>query len=791
MNLYFCYFKIVGIIFLLNLNSSLGLAQTQTQTQATASALGAAFDSVSQNLNFRIYSAKATHIEVYMYKNAMGEKAIAHLNLVKNLNTQIWSAKISKEKINQLKLSENIFYGYRLWGPNWIYDSKWSLDSEQQRAVGFQSDVDSEGNRFNPNKLLLDPYALEISHDPLNLKNFDYSFFQSGADARFKDSELVAPKGIVFLNKQFSQPSDSKSKPQRAFKDEIIYEVHLRGLTKNDMQIPQNLRGTYKGAALKAAYLKKLGVTAVEFLPVQESQNDLNDFNADKKSAEGVNYWGYMTINYFSPDRRFAFDQTPGGPTKEFKQMTEAFHAAGIKVYLDVVYNHTFEGGLGSDTDKADLISYRGIDNSSYYLLSSDHKHYWENTGTGNNLNTAQPVVRNLILDSLKYWKNKMGVDGFRFDLAPVLGNSMIENGFSFNKFDSQNALNRLVKELPVRPDSGGEGADLIAEPWTTSSYNIGEFPWGWAEWNGSFRDIFRQFQNKSGVVGITPSMLAQKFVGSSEIFQNNGRKPWHSVNFMDAHDGFTLADIFKYNSKNNFLSWPYGSSDGGSDNNDSWDQNNNLLQQRQSARNAMVFLALSAGVPMIQGGDEFLRTLNGNNNSYNLDNSANWLDWSLVNNNENNHFYNLTQKLFSFRQAHSSLRPITYFDGTDHNQNGLKDITWYTAEGLEPSENYWTNSQNRFLAYQIDASEFKNESVNSIYVATNGFDHDVNLTIPCQKPKGQLKSSSSECHWYRVSDTADWFENQNNIRESGAEDSLTNLNYVIHARSVLILIEK
>ncbi len=731
--------------------------------------LGAIYDSQAQDLSFRIFSSRATRIEIYLYKKAFGEKEVSHFALSPDPQTHIWSIKFSKQKIQDLGLSQNIFYGFRIWGPNWPYDTAWTPGS----LVGFKNDVDSEGNRFNPNKLLLDPYAREVSHDPLNPRNSDFTYFQSGSGLRNRDSGLFAPKGVVLWNVF----PDSNSRIPRALKDEIIYEVQLRGLTKSDPTIPESLRGTFKGAALKARYLKQLGITAIEFLPVQETQNDLN---ATQKSTEGVNYWGYMTMNYFSPDRHFAFDQSPGGPTKEFREMTEAFHNAGIKVYLDMVYNHTFEGGLGNDITKADVLSYRGIDNATYYLLTADHLHYWENTGTGNNLNTAHPVVRDLIVDSLKYWKNQMGVDGFRFDLAPVLGNSISLNGFNFDGANLSNAINRMVKELPGRPAPGGEGVDLIAEPWTTGSYHLGQFPWGWAEWNGSFRDTLRKFQNKEGFENISPGQLAKKFVGSSEIFQASRRKPWHSINFMDVHDGFTLADLYRYNQKNNLRSWPDGPSDGGTDNNDSWDQGGDLILQRQAARNGMAFLMLSAGVPMIQGGDEFLRTLKGNNNSYNLDTAKNWLNWDLVK--ENSEFFNFTQRLIAFRRAHSSLRPTEYFSGQDHNGNGLKDITWYMANGAEPSADYWNNSRNRFLAYRIDTTEFQGETVRSIYVAINGSNFDISAKLPTPNPN---KS------WYRVSDTAAWNEKNSNISPAGSESLLTETNYLMHGRSVLLLIEK
>lgn len=755
----------IGLISCQSLQKNDFANRSVAQAPAQTTLLGPVVS--KDKIQFNIYSSKATRVEIYFYKQTLGADEVASLQLTKKLSDSVWSVDVPWKAINKMGLKQGIFYGYRIWGPNWEYTSDWTKGSSQ----GFKAHVDDQGNRFNPNKLLVDPYALEISHDPINAKNQNFSYFQTGQDNYLKDSGPLAPKSVVLLKKL----ADSTTRIQRPLKDEVIYEVQIKGFTANDPSVPGKLRGTYKGAALKAQYLKDLGVTAVEFLPVQETQNDQNGM---KQSTEGTNYWGYMTINYFAPDRHFSSDKNMGGPTSEFRQMTETFHKAGIKVYVDVVYNHTSEGGVGNDENQADLISYRGIDNSAYYLLTSDKKHYWENTGVGNNLNTAHPVARNLIVDSLKYWKDKLGVDGFRFDLAPVLGNSQLENGFRFDKMNPENALNRLVKELPVRAESGsGDGVDLIAEPWTTSSYNIGEFPSGWAEWNGSYRDKFRQHQNKEGFEAITPGQLAARFAGSSDIFQNNGRKPWHSINFIDVHDGFTMADVYRYNTKNNLQPWPMGPSDGGSDNNDSWDQGGNFDQQRQAARNAMSFLMMSAGVPLIQGGDEFQRTLKGNNNAYNLDAATNWLDWSQIKNNLL--FKTFSQKLMKFRSAHPSLRRANYFDGQDHNANGLKDITWYASNGYEPNSNYWGDSKQRFLAYRIDATEVTGESVNSILVAYNGHSSEVTMNLP---------APTAGKNWYRISDTAAWFEAQSNFSDNG---DLIKDNYGMKARSVLVFVER
>ncbi|MFD1733860.1 alpha-amylase family glycosyl hydrolase [Deinococcus malanensis] len=401
-----------------------------------------------------------------------------------------------------------VYYGYRAWGPNWPYSSSWTKGS----TAGFVSDVDSTGNRFNPNKLLIDPYALELSHDPISPVNGNYSnaVYASGGTHRAKDSGKVAPKGIVLA-------SDSTSvgvKPTRALKDDVIYEVHLRGLTKGDTSV--NCAGTYAGAAARADALKSLGITSVEFLPVHETDNDANDASdtatgRSATSTAGDNYWGYMTVNYFAPDRRYSCDQSAGGPTKEFKAMVKAFHDRGIKVFIDVVYNHTAEGGTwsGTDASTSTIYSWRGLDNVSYYSLTSDRQFFWDNTGIGANYNTFNSVAQNLIIDSLRYWRTELGVDGFRFDLASVLGNTCEHGCFNYDKLHSGTALNRVVRDISPRPEGGGTGTDLIAEPWAIggNSYQVGNFPAGWSEWNGIYRDTLRKDQNG---LGWTPSRRAR-----------------------------------------------------------------------------------------------------------------------------------------------------------------------------------------------------------------------------------------------------------------------------------------
>ena len=427
------------IVFLLFL-TLISLFGQQDARAVGPRGLGATFAEPS-TLSFQVYSSKATRIEVWMYGQAFGADEKIRYPMAKDASTNIWTKSVSLDQLHHdFGITEPIYYGYRAWGPNWTHESSWTKGSE----VGFHEDVDDDGNRFNPNKLLLDPYALEVSHDPSTPNHTDGGIYASGKDRRNIDTGAHAPKGIAFKG----HAGNVGAKPTRPFKDEIIYEVNLRGLTKNDLSIPKASRGTYKGAGLKAAYLKSLGITAVEFLPVHEIQNDTNDVHP---STDGDDFWGYSNYSYFAPDRRYAEDQTPGGPTSEWQEMTKAFHDQGIKVYIDVVYNHTGEGGLwNGDTNKANVLSYRGLDNAAYYELSGQNKDYFDCTGVNGNFNTAHPVARDLIIDSLAYWKEELGVDGFRFDLAPVLGNTFVKDGFGFNKFDPKNSLNRAVQELPV-----------------------------------------------------------------------------------------------------------------------------------------------------------------------------------------------------------------------------------------------------------------------------------------------------------------------------------------------------
>jgi glycogen operon protein len=739
-----------------------------------ATQLGARYNATQSAITFNVYSSRATRIELWLYTAPSGAQEVGRYLLSKGSNN-VWTTTLSTSTLAGLGISGPVYYGYRAWGPNWPYSSSWTKGT----GVGFGSDVDAQGNRFNPNKLLIDPYALEISQDPQTPSMTNGTVYASGPSYRNLDSGSVAPKGIVWTG----DTQSIGTKPSRAFKDDVVYEVHVRGLTKNDPAVTAAYRGTYAGAAQKAASLKALGVTAVEFLPVQETQNDTND--VDPNSDSGDNYWGYMTLNYFAPDRRYAYDKTPGGPTREFKAMVKAFHDQGIKVFIDVVYNHTGEGGSWSSTDSStyNVLSWRGLDNPTYYELTSDLQWSYDNTGVGGNYNTHNPIAQNLIVDSLAYWRDTMGIDGFRFDLASVLGNTCEVGCYNFDKMDSANALNRIVRELGARPAGGGSGVDLIAEPWAIggNSYQVGGFPSGWSEWNGKYRDSVRQSQNMLGVAPVTTGTLATRFGGSSDLYGDDGRQPWNSVNFLVAHDGFTLKDLYSCNSKNNTQAWPYGPSDGGEDNNNSWDQGGVAADQRKAARNGLALTMVSAGVPMMTGGDEALRSLNCNNNPYNLDSVANWLNTSWTTDQSN--FNAFAKGMIAFRKAHPALRPSTFYSSVDNNGNVMEQLRWFKPDGSVPDATYFNDANNHAIAWRIDGSEFA-DPASAIYVAYNGWSGSVNFSLPWP---GTGKN------WYRVTDTCNWAEGANQVRAPGSEDFIggEGYSYGVCGRGVLLLIAK
>jgi len=754
--------RLIVLLAVLVLGEAIALAQIDRLT------LGARFDASGSQLTFRVYSSHATRVDLYLYAQPTGADEVARISLVRDPATSVWSTTVPLKRIrHELGISGTIYYGYRAWGPNWTFDPSWTKGSK----AGFVSDVDADGNRFNPNKLLYDPYARELSHDPITPQQRDGTIYASGPDHFLRDTGTEAPKGIVLTN----PTADVGTKPPRALKDDIIYEVHVRGLTEADNTIPADLRGTYAGAAAKAPALKSLGITAIEFLPVQETQNDANGL--DPSSPDGDNYWGYSTLNYFAPDRRYSSDKSPGGPTREFETMVKAFHDQGIKVFIDVVYNHTGEGyAYGTDPRTYNLMSWRGLDNQTYYVLTNDEQFSYDNTGVGGDYNTDNPVAQDLIVDSLAWWRDQLGVDGFRFDLGAVLGNTCQRGCFNFDKTSPQTALNRIARDLSPRPATGGAGVDLIGEPWAASgdgAYELGNFPSGWSEWNGKFRDDVRTSQNKLGVTPVTTATLATRFTGSADLYQSNGRRPWNSINFLVAHDGFTLADLYRFNAKNNNQPFPAGPSDGGSDDNISWDQGGNASDQRKAARNGLALLMLSAGTPMMTGGDEFLRSLNGNNNAYNLDTAFNWLNYQF--NDQQKGFTTFTQRLIAFREAHPALRPADFYTSAQ--------VLWYRPDGGNADSTYFTNPDNHAIAWTIDGTAFQDPN-SSLYIAYNAWSGNVTFTLP---------SPGGDKSWYRAMDTSPFLEAAGSMVAPGTEEKIggAGATYDLGARAVVVLIAK
>jgi isoamylase len=480
-------------------------------------------------------------------------------------------------------------------------------------------------------------------------------------------------------------------------------------------------------------------------------------------------------LNYFAPDRRYASNKAAGGPTSEFQAMVKVFHDQGLKVYIDVVYNHTAEGGpwSGNDPTTYSVFSWRGLDNPTYYELTSDMQFTYDNTGTGGNYNTYNPAAQNLIVDSLAYWRDTMGVDGFRFDLAPVLGNTCTAGCFNFDNSDKKTAINRILQELPPRPANGGSGIDLYAEPWALggNSYQLGGFPAGWSDWNGNYRDTVRQAQNDLGVANITTGQLATRIAGSSDLFSS--RSPWNSTNLIDVHDGLTLKDVYSCNGSNNDQPWPFGPSDGGTSSNFSWDQGGAAADQRAAARVGFALLMLSAGTPLMAGGDEYLRSLRCNNNAYDVDSIANWLNytWSV----DQTNFNTFAKGLISFRKAHAALRPLNFYSSSQ--------LMWWTPAATTADASYFSDGSNHAIAYQFNGVALSDTN-SSIYVAYNAWKDNVNFTFP---------APGQRLNWYRVTDTCGWAEGSNQVRSPGAEDLLGAQGYVygLCGRGLLLLIAK
>lgn len=598
-------------------------------------------------VNFALFSEHATGVELCLFDDDDPTKETARIQ-IENHDDYVWHLFLPEIKPGQL-------YGYRVHGP-------WEPE---------------KGFRFNPAKLVLDPYAKAISGQvSWSNEMFSYKIGHPDADLAIddRDNAHLMPKAAV-IDSAFTWSDRDRS--NRPLHETIIYEVHVKGFSKLWDAIPAKLRGTYAGIGSPQAieYFHKLGVTAIELLPVHQhidSQHLLDQGLSD--------YWGYNTIGYFAPDAAYSGSGDRGKQVEEFKTMVNSLHSAGLEVILDVVYNHTAEGNhLGPN------LAFRGIDNSSYYRLVADNPRYYNDyTGTGNTLNVPHPRVLQLVMDSLRYWVTEMHVDGFRFDLAATLARELHEVSKLSAFFD-------VIHQDPIISQ-----VKLIAEPWDVGEggYQVGNFPVLWAEWNGRYRDTVRRYWK--GDSGVT-SDFAYRLCGSSDLYQSSGKTPSGSINFVTSHDGFTLRDLVSFSDKHNEANGE-GNKDG-DNNNNSWNWGFEgldappeiLALRRRLQRNMLGTLFLSQGVPMLRGGDEYGATQRGNNNAYCQDNEISWLDWKRDSFSQG--LVEFTSRLIHFRKNHPIFHQPRFFQGRDIRGKGVKDITWIDGQGSEMSDEAWQSA--------------------------------------------------------------------------------------------------
>jgi isoamylase len=574
-----------------------------------------------------------------------------------------------------------------------------------------------QGKRWNPAKLLLDPYARAIDGEfTLNSAVFDYQ--ESDPSARNdQDSAPYVPRSVV-VSKDFDWGDDAL--PQTPWQDTVIYETHVRGLTKKHPAVPEAQRGTYAAVAHPAVidHLISLGVTTVELLPVHHFISEAHLIRNNL-----TNYWGYNTIGFFAPHARYAQDRPtdgrmPGGQVREFKEMVKALHAAGLEVVIDVVYNHTGEGGSDGPT-----LSFRGIGNDDYYYLTEDRQHYMDYTGCGNTLDASHPHVLQMILDSLRYWATEMHVDGFRFDLTSALARS-------FHDVDMLGSFMTAIQQDPVL-----RRLKLIAEPWDVGpgGYQVGAFPVLWAEWNDRFRDTTRAFWR--GSTGLAD--LGWRLSGSADLYALEGKRPFSSINFVTAHDGFTLRDLVTYEHKHNDANLEDNRD--GTDNNLSanygveGETNDHSIKaiRRRQIRNMLTTCVLSSGVPMLSGGDEFARTQFGNNNAYCQDNDISWYDWELEP--WQSELVDFTRRLIKLRAENPAFRRRHFFV-----EGVATDVTWWHPAGRELTHEDWNDPGQRCLG-MIVTNDKDNELSGSFLIAFNAHDHDIDFLLPTHFSSGEI----------------------------------------------------
>ncbi|MBV8196138.1 MAG: glycogen debranching protein GlgX [Candidatus Dormibacteraeota bacterium] len=647
------------------------------------SPLGATWD--GSGTNFAVFSESAEAVELVLFDKDGLETAAYDLTERTDL---VWHGYVDKLGPGQL-------YGYRVSG---AYDP-------------------AHGLRHNAAKLLIDPYALaltgEFHHGPqLN------GYRQATDDAHPSpiDSAPSMPRCVV-IDPSFPWGDDRR--PNTTWADTIIYELHVRGFSKRNPDVPEELRGTYAGLAHPASieHLRNLGITAVELMPVHHF------FDADFLVERGlVNYWGYDSIAYFAPMSRYSSSGSTGEQVREFKAMVRALHSAGLEVILDVVYNHTGEGNHLGPT-----LSFRGFDNRAYYrLVDDDPRFYFDVTGTGNSLNVRNPHTLQLIMDSLRYWVTEMHVDGFRFDLASALARQ-------FYEVDRLSAFFDIIHQDPVL-----SRVKLVAEPWDVGpgGYQVGNFPVRWAEWNGAFRDSVRDFWR--GASGVRD--LAYRLTGSSDLYQGEGRQPSASINFVTAHDGFTLRDLVSYNEKHNEANGERNR-DGNPDNRswncgvegDTADAAVSALRERQM-RNLAATVLLSQGCPMLLSGDEMGRTQRGNNNAYCQDSDISWLDWEHT----DAQILDFVRTMIAFRNSEPVLRRRLFFSGQAIYGSGRKDIAWFAPDGQEMTDPRWFDTNQRSLGMILNGDEIPDRDArgerirgDTLMVLLHAADTDIDWVIP------------------------------------------------------------
>ena len=695
-------------------------------TEGLPHPLGATWDGVG--VNFALFSANATKVELCLFDQE-GKTELERIELPEYTD-EVWHGYLPDARPGTV-------YGYRVHGP-------WAPE---------------DGHRFNPHKLLLDPYAKghvgELVWGP---EVFGYQM-ESADDLTYdeRDSAAHMPKCVV-IDPAFTWLRDRR--PNVPWDHTIFYETHLRGFTKRHPAVPEELRGTFSGMAVKEVidYVKSLGVTSVELLPIHTFIND------SQLIERGLtNYWGYNTIGFFAPDPRYS--SKPAFAHAEFKEMVAHLHDAGLEVILDVVYNHTAEGN-----ERGPSLSFKGIDNASYYRLLPDKKRFYINdTGTGNTLNLSHSRVLQMVVDSLRYWVQEMHVDGFRFDLGTILAREP-------HGFDESSGFLHVCQQDPVL-----NSVKLVAEPWDCGpgGYQVGGFPPGWAEWNDKFRDEIRRFWK--GDEGMVPA-LAARMSASSDLFNHRGRKPWSTVNFITAHDGFTLRDTVSYNDKHNAANGEDGRD--GSSSNHSWnhgaegeteDADINETRQR-SMRNMLATLILSQGTPMLLAGDEFGRTQGGNNNAYCQDNEISWLDWDIPEWGRKQ--IGLVHKLTRLRHKYPILRRGRFFTGKEIDDKGVKDVTWINASGAEMDGGAWGDPRMKCFGMLIDgraqATGIRKPGSDTTMLLVMNAHHDlVQFTLPaCTNGRA----------WELVLDTNDLDHEEGQAFEIGDPYDVTSRSFLVFA---------